>query len=164
MKPMIWIAILSLGIFFDQASAFDSPTPRPMPPIYQVPVPEQLRPLATFALENFEQRENQRNKSLFISYDLPQLLVGDPNVKIRFYGNKGRDNVYRLQGDNGFANCVETPTHEYVCQVQYQNLVINRGAVWNRIQQVSRSDREAALRSRVSLAFEKEPVGIVVYR
>lgn len=128
---------------------------------YEVPVAEELKEYATFALENFE--KSLDNNIISVKYDLPNTLTGTKE-HISLQGAQVADGEDLIMfGDKGVAICKSATYSESVCSVEYFNLKFDEESAINSIKSISKSGQETLGRIEVMRAFSTDPVGIIKY-
>jgi hypothetical protein len=124
------------------------------PASYEVPVPAELAPFASFQLNDFLVEE--RSGELKISYKVPVELTGIENY-VSFQGPLGRGPV-RLIGDQGEMLC-ELERAENACQVTYWPLRQDLGLLSRLFKGLPGPEREA--RMAVAARFSGDWEGVI---
>jgi hypothetical protein len=128
---------------------------------YVFPTTPGQQPLATFNLTNFS--FSRSGNQITISYDLPQQLVGYPNMTITLTGTTDNSSApTELTGNRGTASCTSQDLN-LVCQVTYRNLNIDLAKTDSFLRNTVSNASELQTRLDIASEFSSEPVGVVTY-
>jgi hypothetical protein len=126
---------------------------------YEVPVEENLKPFATFELNEFQKTTDGHNVS--VKYVLPEILTGS-NTTIEMAGtvDEGTEH-FSLTGVQGKADC--EGLEKTVCTVTYSGLFVDTENATLAIKKISKTKEEFGMRLEVMRNFSTDPIGSIYY-
>jgi len=122
---------------------------------YSVPVAPQLEPYAAFEVESV--RFERSSSELRLSYDLPELLLGERR-RVSFRGAFAADGRHVLDGDDGVATC-QTSASGVRCDEVLRAPELDMDGLERRL--VGLPEPEARARRAVAAAFSIDPIGVL---
>lgn len=143
------VAALALPALFTASNANAAEGWEKSDSVYEVPVPEELKDVAVFEIQNVQTRT--RNGVEEIKYNLPLELTGVPN-RIRLKSNA--DGTY--SGPNVSGTCAND-----VCNLKYKDLKFDVSAVQNLFEARGITGIEFDRRMQVFGHFSGDPGGII---
>ncbi len=163
MKPFIWsiLGMLSLSHVLTAGMISEN--------TYTVPVKEELKPWATFELEDVALKV-QKGKRVKLEYTFPKYLIGEENFYVEARGNCSDRNCstpVTLNGDYGTFVCeIHMETQTAKCRGDYNRKtlpVLKEGGL-EPVQQYLKANisdpTELANRQSVLVAFSHEAAGV----
>lgn len=129
-----------------------------VPGVYNVPVSPALAAYASFPLDRVEFCSDDSEVSL--SYDLPELLVGNAR-RVSFRGRfDAQSGTYPLAGNDGSADCTVS-SDEVTCDEQFRQSEVDATALDRRLAELPQD--EATARQNVAATFGTDPIGVLTF-